>query len=159
MDLLRSMNHAQDHVIQARHNEEFLAEIDHAKFPDWAITACFYSAVHWVEAAIRVAEHLKIKRRDGMIVRIKQPISTDDLKSEIGETSPHRVRKHLLLSNPAYFKCSRPYNSLMEDSHTSRYTCYRRIPSERVALCLGYLAAVKVGLDDCLTGAPSEKKA
>lgn len=39
-----------DHRLKAAHNQAFLDAIDHARFPDWAVTAAFYKAVHLVEA-------------------------------------------------------------------------------------------------------------
>lgn len=140
------MSVAEDHVLQARHNEEFLAEIDADRFPDWSVTTCFYAAVHWLEATIQSAESLMIRPRNGERMRVKRPISTESLKDEVGESSPHRVRKHLLMENKSYFNCARAYNSLMEESHASRYSCYRGITAERVSACRVHLDAVKSGV-------------
>lgn len=40
------------HLIQARHNEELIHLLDPGsrEFPDWVITATFYSALHYSEA-------------------------------------------------------------------------------------------------------------
>ena len=41
-----------DHLSKAKHDEEFVASLDLATTPylDWAITALFYAALHYVEA-------------------------------------------------------------------------------------------------------------
>lgn len=40
------------HLIQARHNEDFVQHlINTSRFSDWAATGIFYAAVHYVEAA------------------------------------------------------------------------------------------------------------
>lgn len=40
------------HLIQARHNEDFIQHlINTGRFSDWAATGMFYAAVHYVEAA------------------------------------------------------------------------------------------------------------
>jgi len=40
------------HLVQARHNEEFVQHlISTPRFSDWAATGIFYAAVHYVEAA------------------------------------------------------------------------------------------------------------
>ena len=46
------MPQKQDHVAKAKHDEEFVSSLDLATSPylDWAITALFYSALHYVEA-------------------------------------------------------------------------------------------------------------
>lgn len=40
------------HLIQARHNEDLIQLLgpDSREFPDWVITATFYSALHYLEA-------------------------------------------------------------------------------------------------------------
>lgn len=79
-------------------------------------------------------------------MRVKHPISTEALKDDVGESSPHRVRKHLLMENKSHFNCARAYNSLMEESHASRYSCYKGMTLDRVNACRGHLDAVKSGV-------------
>jgi hypothetical protein len=40
---------ASEHKQQARHNREFLETIEKTRFPDWAATVIFYTAVHLVQ--------------------------------------------------------------------------------------------------------------
>ena len=42
-----------DHLKQADHNQRFLGEIDSNKFPDWAATVAFYTAVHLAQALLK----------------------------------------------------------------------------------------------------------
>lgn len=44
---------ANSHQRQATHNKAFLATIDSEKYPDWAATVIFYTAVHLVEMLFR----------------------------------------------------------------------------------------------------------
>ena len=56
-----------DYLAKARHNEEFLGTIDRERFCDWWVTACFYIALHYVNAFVSVSiksgfcSHEKIK--------------------------------------------------------------------------------------------------
>ena len=38
------------HLHQARHNQAFLDELDRRAYPDWFVTACFYRALHLLDA-------------------------------------------------------------------------------------------------------------
>jgi hypothetical protein len=40
-----------EHLAQWRHNRRFVASIE-PEYPDWAVTACFYLAIHAVEALL-----------------------------------------------------------------------------------------------------------
>jgi hypothetical protein len=40
----------QDHVNQAKNNEQLVAFLDGTAYPDWRSTAVFYAAVHYVQA-------------------------------------------------------------------------------------------------------------
>jgi hypothetical protein len=40
------------HLEQAASNERFLQTIDRDAFPDWAITAFFYTSLHYVDACL-----------------------------------------------------------------------------------------------------------
>lgn len=46
-----------DYLEKAHHNEDFLGTVDKDIFADWYVTACFYVALHYVNAFISV--HLK----------------------------------------------------------------------------------------------------
>ncbi len=41
-----------DHILQARHNEEFYQVTDKNAFSDWAMTAIFYAALHYIDALL-----------------------------------------------------------------------------------------------------------
>ncbi|SRR6266699_513639 len=41
---------AAGHLAQADHNEKFYEQIDRNSFGDWAVTALFYTAVHYVNS-------------------------------------------------------------------------------------------------------------
>ncbi|HEY3315323.1 MAG TPA: hypothetical protein VGL40_08650 [Bacillota bacterium] len=44
-----------DHLTQAEHNEALASELTAVapmKYKDWAVTVCFYAALHYVEAAV-----------------------------------------------------------------------------------------------------------
>ena len=38
-----------EHRRKSVHNDDFLKTIDSKKYPDWAVTVCFYKALHLVE--------------------------------------------------------------------------------------------------------------
>jgi hypothetical protein len=40
----------EDHVNQAKNNEQLVAYLDGGPYPDWRATAVFYAAVHYVQA-------------------------------------------------------------------------------------------------------------
>lgn len=48
------------HLKQAQHNEDFIAHLQRgngaSEFTDWAVTAAFYAAVHYVEAVLAEKE-------------------------------------------------------------------------------------------------------
>ncbi len=46
------MNTMQEHIDKAVHNREFLSTLDASRFPDWAIVALFYRALHVTSAVV-----------------------------------------------------------------------------------------------------------
>jgi len=69
------------HLEQAKHNEHFFGGIDREAFADWAMTALFYSGLHWIDALlasknIHPADHL---RRDNLVWKTIElrPIAKD----------------------------------------------------------------------------------
>lgn len=44
------MRKPQDHVNQAKFNEQLVVFLDGTAYPDWRATAVFYTAVHYVQA-------------------------------------------------------------------------------------------------------------
>ncbi len=53
----------QDHKSKALHNEKFVGshKLSEGEFADWAVTALFYSALHWMRA-LAAQEGYQIKR-------------------------------------------------------------------------------------------------
>jgi hypothetical protein len=39
-----------DHILQAQHNEDFYRATDKNAYSDWAMTAVYYAALHYVDA-------------------------------------------------------------------------------------------------------------
>ena len=52
------------HLEQARHNRTFFKAIDLDAFPDWAMTALFYTAIHYVDAVLAVESNTHPDRHD-----------------------------------------------------------------------------------------------
>jgi hypothetical protein len=46
------MPNLEDHILQARHNENFYQVTDKNAFSDWAMTAIFYAALHYIDAVL-----------------------------------------------------------------------------------------------------------
>jgi hypothetical protein len=44
------MPNSADHILQAQHNEAFYQVIDKNAYSDWAMTALFYAALHYIDA-------------------------------------------------------------------------------------------------------------
>ncbi len=102
-----------DHRHQASHNQIFLDSIDQAIFPDWAVTAAFYKAVHVVQTLLV----RKGQRSDG-----------------------HRERNAILKRKFATVWSH--YRPLYNQSRVARYWCVA-IPSGKVAQAIARLRAVE----------------
>jgi len=99
------MGDYQAHLIQARHNECLIHFLnpDSIDFPDWVITAAFYSALHYVEAGFNNNDsilHSHIHKR---------------LKESVHDT---RLR---LIANSYSKKVYKSYKNLLDASYISRY--------------------------------------
>ncbi len=91
-----------DHVKQANHNQNCAAKFANSRDTlDWAITAAFYSAIHFVEAGIATTNmgHSHV--------------------SCPSDTSLHDHRQDLVRKN--YRSCYRNYRSLRQASQAVRY--------------------------------------
>jgi hypothetical protein len=84
----------QDHLNQWNHNRAFIATIDPA-FPDWAVTAAFYAAVHAVDALLK--------------------------KDKVSGTASHDARNRTLRQAARYSKIWRLYRPLYALSQMVRY--------------------------------------
>jgi hypothetical protein len=94
----------QSHREQAQYNEEAALSIRDTS-PDWAVTMCFYAALHWVECYA--------KRRG------------DDLEQRYqGSSSPHdRLLAYAfdIAKNRQYRDVSKAYQDLKNASQIARY--------------------------------------
>lgn len=90
---------AAEHEKQAEHNEQFLATIDNARFPDWATTVIFYAAVHQAQMLI---------------------------ESQGGKGGNHHNRNKTLRTQ--YLSVWKHYMPIYEFSRLARYRCMRIKP-------------------------------
>ena len=74
-----------DHLRQAQHNHEFLNAIEQARFPDWAATVAFYTAVHLVQALLKRhgencsshnSRNRKLRQKFPAVWKLYQPLYT-----------------------------------------------------------------------------------
>lgn len=96
-----------EHLAQWRHNRQFVSSLG-AEYPDWAVTACFYLAIHAVEALLTA---------DGARPRCA-----------------HQDRLRILQSEQRYEKISRSFHVLYDLAHGTRYsaTPSRWIPADQI---------------------------
>jgi len=99
------MGSFQAHLIQARHNEELIhfLDLDSMDFPDWVITAAFYSALHYMEAGFNNNDNIL---HSNMWKRRGEPI--------------HNARLRLLAANYSH-QAYKSYKNLFDASYISRY--------------------------------------
>lgn len=100
----RTVAHPSLHLQQAEHNSE-AAHGSRAEYPDWAVTMCFYAAIHYVEA-YKVVDQSRLR-----------------IVSKASE-SPHKVRKRFVSNLSARFHDEdliAAYEFLEEQSHRARY--------------------------------------
>lgn len=103
----------QSHLRQARHNEEFLATFNLGATPylDWAVTAIFYAALHYIRAL--AARHLFTN-----IARY-------------GELERVFARLQIFRPYPGVYA---DYRQLKDDSRAARYDMRIFLPQEVEAL-------------------------
>ena len=103
------------HLSQARHNESLAEYLLDKPYYDWAITACFYSAIHYFEARL----FIKYSENDKKHSETSIPL---DEKGEWKYT-PHRWRERLVHDN---FSQSTwiSFRNLREKSELARYLSY-----------------------------------
>lgn len=88
-----------DHILQARHNEEFYQATDKTAYSDWAMTAVYYAALHYVDALLA---------RAGMI-----------------DPGGHDVRDQEVRARAELRPIARLYFRLKSRSRNARYYCTR----------------------------------
>jgi len=101
------MPSAQDYFQQAEHNES-TANIIKLNHPDWAITMCFYAALHWVEGY-------------GIIQGVNIEVKYQEI---LGQSSLHEYRRRYV-QDIAYElgnkKLREAYEDLQKESLKARY--------------------------------------
>ena len=106
------------HIKQAQHNAacaRFLLK-EPVLYPDWAITAAFYAAVHFVEASFTTRNE------------IGHTETTQD-RAPKEEKHSYRLRKIRELAQPAW----RSYRNLFDASYNVRYLTHGGSQSGQVA--------------------------
>ncbi len=83
-----------DHINQWRHNRAFISKID-PEFPDWAVTATFYTALHAVDALLKY--------------------------DKVPRVVSHESRNKTLIQTTRYAKIWEMYQPLYDLSRTIRY--------------------------------------
>lgn len=128
-----------DHINQAKHNAACAAHLLGGKtYRDWAITATFYAAVHFAEAAFNSLPDVRHSETQG--------ISPD---------SPHDVREKLIRDKFGE-ACWKSYKKLRQASNNVRYLASWR--SMRTGTALDYYqpADAEKFLSEDLTRVKSE---
>lgn len=94
-----------DHISKAEHNERFAQKVDQTlpSYRDWAVTAYFYSALHYVEAYLATR-----------IPPIHSP--------------GHHARDDQVGRDPALKRIFHQYSELKNDSTNARYQTYTPSP-------------------------------
>jgi hypothetical protein len=102
-----------EHLRQAQHNEGYLATFDLAATPylDWAVTAVFYTALHYLRALMSSLGYAGI--------------------TSYGDMDKAFDRFAVLKQNPAIYA---DYRSLKDDSWSARYNMWRPSPADVVDL-------------------------
>lgn len=96
-----------EHIAKAEENEQVAQSLE-AAYPDWAITALFYAAVHWVDAVL-----------DGLGGMSVHPQRHMQRRGEIAR------RRELAVIEPRY-------RTLQDVSVGARYECELFYPSDVV---------------------------
>jgi hypothetical protein len=91
------MPNVADHILQARHNEDFYRATDKNAYSDWAMTAVYYAALQYVDAYLA---------RIGMI-----------------DPGGHDVRDQELHRRPELRPIINSYFRLKSRSRSARYYC------------------------------------
>jgi len=71
-----------EHVAQAKHNERFFAKVDLNEDSDWAVTALFYAALHYIGAYLAMVGCQDPGSHGGRLRLIRQDEQTRKLFKE-----------------------------------------------------------------------------
>ena len=85
-----------DHLNQAHHNFQFYQSVNSSQYPDWAITALFYTALHYIDAYLATL-----------------PLAV--------HPSNHGMRDNCMSRLPALRAIYNEYSFLKSHCHTARY--------------------------------------
>lgn len=96
------------HLRQAAHNEELYNRLLNTKFLDWAITAVFYSALHYIDAYL----------------------ATLPLPPKYCHPPVHEVRTPLVETESNLKRIVRQYRRLKDQSEAARYRVKRFTEAE-----------------------------
>ena len=128
------------HYQQATHNKalaEFLFAQNPATYYDWAITAAFYSSIHWVESYFYFVPG---------VVHTESSIPTNPENGEL-RYSPHAWRARLVQNN-CEAEVWKGFRVLHEASQAVRYLSNReRISHDKPAVSIYTLADAKKMVD------------
>lgn len=117
-----------EHLLQARHNEEFFGSIDRGLYSDWAIIALYYAALHYIDAFLAT-------------VRILDP-------------GGHAVRDPEIRQRPELQPISHHYFRLKNRSQSARYYCARFRQGELERCHRDDLGGIKAALLPLLSSSP-----
>lgn len=104
-----------EHHKKAAYNEKFFSEI-REKYPDWAVTGLFYSALHLIEAFLA-----------------KKDIHPEDHKTRLSLVGKIRELKPI-------YSC---YRALYDSSVNARYRMYKFSPDEANSVYDKYFLPIK----------------
>ncbi len=106
-----------DHILQARHNEEFYRATDKNVYSDWAMTAVYYAALHYIDA----------------------------LLAQVGVDDPggHFARNREVGARAELRPIARFYFRLKNRSENARYYCYKFRLAELQRSYEGDLTAIR----------------
>ncbi|MBI4608837.1 MAG: HEPN domain-containing protein [Candidatus Rokubacteria bacterium] len=112
----------EQHFQQARHNEAFLATFDLARSPylDWAVTAAFYAALHYLRALMAKHNYTNISR--------------------YADVNRAFERLLVLRRNP---DINNAYRQLKDDSRAARYDMWKPNEAEVADLRDGELRTIR----------------
>ncbi|BAZ81403.1 hypothetical protein PN497_10975 [Sphaerospermopsis kisseleviana CS-549] len=82
---------------QAKSNEKAARSIE-ADYPDWAVTMCFYAALHWVEYYACVSGfdiHAEYKADDKESLHTSRRKYVDDISQELGNPNLRKAYAYL----------------------------------------------------------------
>lgn len=99
------------HIVQAEHNKSLVKYLLNGPYYDWAITACFYSAIHYFEARLFLLFSNRADKHSDTSIPLD---NLGNLKYSNHTWREILIQKHLR-------NVYRSYRKLKENSETARY--------------------------------------